>query len=95
MSEKEREVALRSFEESLPANLPDPPKYLVELAREKKKLEEVRGLKQQKDIDKHLAITLEAYKKCLSEVDKLHMKAVIELKSMQNKSDRLAKLAAK
>ena len=64
-------------------------------AEEKKKLEEVRGLKQQKDIDKHLAITLEAYKKCLSEVDKLHMKAVIELKSMQNKSDRLAKLAAK
>lgn len=49
---------MRNFEESLPANLPDPPKYLVELAREKKKLEEVRGLKQQKDIDKHLAITL-------------------------------------
>jgi hypothetical protein len=57
-SEKEREMALRNFEESLPANLPDPPKYLVELAREKKRLEEIRGLRQQKDIDKHLAITL-------------------------------------
>jgi hypothetical protein len=58
MSEKEREVALRNFEESLPPNLPDPPKYLVELAREKKRLEEVRSLKLQKDTDKHLAITL-------------------------------------
>lgn len=28
-SEKEREVALRNLEESLPPNLPDPPKYLV------------------------------------------------------------------
>lgn len=93
ISEKERELALRNLEESLPANLPDPPKYLVELAREKKRLEEMEGLRQQKDIDKHLAITLEAYKKCLAEVDKLHMKAVIELKSLQAKSDRLNKLA--
>jgi hypothetical protein len=38
ISEKERELALRNLEESLPANLPDPPKYLVELAREKKRL---------------------------------------------------------
>jgi hypothetical protein len=53
----------------------------------------MEALRQQKDIDKHLAITLEAYKKCLAEVDKLHMKAVIELKSLQAKSDRLNKLA--
>lgn len=95
LSEKEREVALRNLEESLPPNLPDPPKYLVELAREKKRLEEIRALRQQKDIDKHLAITLEAYKKCLAEVDKLHMKAVIELKSLHTKSDKLNKLASK
>ena len=43
MSEKETEILLRNYEETLPPNLPDPPKYLVELAREKKKLEEIRS----------------------------------------------------
>lgn len=38
MSEKEREILLRNYEETLPPNLPEPPKSLVELAREKKNL---------------------------------------------------------
>lgn len=88
-------MALRSFEEMLPPGLPDPPKYLVELAREKKRLEEIRSMKSQKDVDKYLAITLQAYKKCLTEVDKMHMKAVIELKSLQIKTDKLTKLCSK
>lgn len=95
MNEKEREAVLRSFEETLPPHLPEPPKFLVELAREKKKFEEIRLLRNQRDTEKHLALSLEAYKKCLAEVDKLHMKAVIELKALTNKSDRLAKLGSK
>ena len=58
------------------------------MAREKKTLEEMRssGMRDAKDIEKHLGITLEAYKKSLSEVDKMHMKAVIELKTLLNKN---------
>jgi len=60
MSEKEREILLRNYEETLPPNLPDPPKYLVELAREKKKLEEIRANSggDSKEGEKHLALTL-------------------------------------
>jgi hypothetical protein len=78
--------------------LPDPPKYLVELAREKKKLEEIRNLSNSRnnnDNEKHLALTLEAYKKCMTEVDKMHMKAVIELKTLLSKNEKLAKFTAK
>lgn len=51
-------------------------------------LEEMRssGMRDAKDIEKHLGITLEAYKKSLTEVDKMHMKAVIELKTLLNKN---------
>lgn len=78
--------------------MPDPPKYLVELAREKKKLEEIRNLSNSRnnnDNEKHLALTLEAYKKCMTEVDKMHMKAVIELKTLLSKNEKLAKFTAK
>ena len=89
MNDNERDNELKIFEDSLPAGLPDPPKYLVELAREKKKHEEIRGMRFQKDVDKHLAITLEAYKKCLADVDKMHMKSIIELKSLSQKTENL------
>jgi hypothetical protein len=97
MSEKEREILLRNYEETLPPNLPDPPRYLVELAREKKRLEEIRsdsGTRDSKDTEKHLALTLEAYKKTLAEVDKMHMKAVIELKTLLSKNDKLVKFTS-
>jgi hypothetical protein len=96
MSEKEREIMLRNYEETLPPNLPDPPKYLVELAREKKKMEEIRSSsRDSKDNEKHLAYTLEAYKKCMAEVDKMHMKAVIELKTLLSKHEKLTKFISK
>ena len=84
--EKEREGELRRLEEELPPGMPDPPKFLVELAREKHKLEQIKKSGNQKEIDKHLAITLEAYKKCMAEVDKMHMKAVVELKNLNNRT---------
>ena len=59
MSEKEREILLRNYEETLPPNLPDPPKYLVELAREKKRLEEMRSSnRDSKDTEKQLGLAL-------------------------------------
>jgi hypothetical protein len=95
ISEKDRELQLKEFEESLQTGLPDPPKYLVELARERKRLDEIQRTRGHKDVDKYLAITLEAYKKCLAEVDKMHMKSVIELKTLQQKADKLAKIIKK
>ena len=50
---------LRNYEETLPPNLPDPPKYLVELAREKKRLEEMRSShRDSKDTEKQLGLAL-------------------------------------
>ena len=88
----EREGELRELEESLPGGMPDPPKFLVELAREKGKLEHIRRGGTQKEIDKHLAIVLEAYKKSMAELDKMHMKAVIELKNINARTATLQTL---
>jgi hypothetical protein len=40
---------------------------------------------------KYQGIALDSYKTALIEVDKMHMKAVIELKAIHNKSDKLDK----
>ncbi len=40
---------------------------------------------------KYQGIVLENYKNTLIEVDKIHMKAIIELKSVQNKVNKLKK----
>ena len=42
---------------------------------------------------KYQGIVLENYKSTLIEVDKIHMKAIIELKSVQNKVNKLQKFA--
>lgn len=38
---------------------------------------------------KYQGIVLEEYKNSLVEVDKMHMKAIIELKNVQNKTEKI------
>lgn len=40
---------------------------------------------------KYQGIVLEEYKNSLVEVDKMHMKAIIELKNVQNKTEKIEK----
>jgi hypothetical protein len=64
-------------------------------------LEDLREMKYKRDqngeklnVDsekKYQGIVLENYKNTLIEVDKIHMKAIIELKSVQNKVNKLKK----
>lgn len=86
---------LQKVHDSLPPKLPPVPKVLVELARSQKKLNEVREMKQDNKREmgenelKCQGIVLESFKKALIDLDIMHKKAVVELKSIEPKIMRL------
>ena len=60
--------------------------------REIKNKRDVSGKKLSNDSEKkYQGIVLQNYKNTLEEVDKMHMKAVIELKGVQTKTDKIDK----
>lgn len=95
MNDAERERArLQELVSTLPPKLPDVPNFLLELARNQKKLAEVRknraSDREMSEVEKkYQGMMLESFKKGLVEVDTLHKKAVIELKAIDGKLEKL------
>ena len=99
MNDQERErVRLQELHDRLPPKLPDVPSFLLNLARNQKKLAEVRANRpsdrEMSEVEKkYQGIVLENFKKTLVEVDTLHKKAIVELKAIDGKLEKLNNIA--
>ena len=83
MNDQEPErTRLQELHDTLPPKLPDVPSFLLNLARNQKKLAEVRSNRaperEMPEVEKkYQGMVLENFKKTLVEVDTLHKKAIV------------------